>query len=280
LVFIWLGAALLSNTPYKGVNQFVQNSGIVQALNKALPPSPPIIARLNSLVKPLEFPQVFAGTPPKLAPPVAPAGSETVRSAVQEAGESTVRIEAIGCGGRQLGSGWVAGSRLIMTNAHVVAGTESIEVVDTVGRHRARAIYFDPGLDVAILRTSSDLAGKPLEITNGLVDRGQQSVVLGFPGGGDFTAEPSAVTRHLNAQGLNIYNDRLVTRSIYEFQGHVVQGNSGGPVVTGDGVVIGMVFAAAQDNSSFGYALTSPQLQKLIDLVGNKTSQVSVEKCS
>ena len=279
-VSIWLVAALLAGSPFKTINAQIQNSVIVQTLNRSLPAAPPVVARLNGLIQPLDFPQVFVGPPPKLSEPVAPAGSAAVQAAVRSAGRSTVRIEALGCGGIQAGSGWVAREGLVLTNAHVVSGTRSTQIVDTAGRHDATVVYFDPDLDVAVLRTDGKLAGQPLPVASQLVGRGSEAVILGFPGGGEFHAEAAAIARQINAKGLNIYGSRTITRSIYELQGRVVQGDSGGPVVQADGTVVGMTFAAAEDNSNIGYALTSPQLINIINQAQNYYGSANTQGCS
>ncbi len=280
-IIVWLLAGFASSSPSKLVNNQIQNSLVVRTLNKTLPPTPPIIARLNALVQPLDFPRVFAGAPAKLAEPVAPAGSQTVASAVAAAGHSTVRIESLGCEGELLGSGWIASNRLVMTNAHVVAGSHDTEIVDTEGRHAANVVYFDPDLDVALLRSNNDLAGPVLSIDQHYEDRGVEAVILGFPHGGDFHASGSAIAQRITARGLDIYNNDTINRSVYELQGgEVVPGNSGGPAVRGDGTVIGMVFAAAQGNSGVAYALTSPQLQTLVSNNQYDTQSVSTQQCS
>lgn len=276
LMLVWISAALLANSPYKALNKQIQNSWIIQALNSRLPASPPIVARVGSLFSPLDFPQVFVGAPPKLSPPVAPAGSEFVQLAVANAGESTVRIESVGCGQISTGSGFIVKEGMVMTNAHVVAGSTAIEVVDTIGRHRAELIYFDPSTDIAILRTPV-LKGRVLNISNQNYSRGQEAVVLGFPGGGEFNAEPAGITRLLNARGYDIYNERTIERAVYEMRAVVVQGNSGGPVVLSDGTVIGMIFASAQNEQGYGYALTSEELINALKQTG--MSKVSSQKC-
>lgn len=276
LGMLWITAAMLANSPFLALNKQIQNSFIIQSLNSRLPSSPTIIARIGTLFTPLDFPQVFVGAPPKLSPPVAPAGSATVQSAVTAAGESTVRIEASGCGIISAGSGFIVRENLVMTNAHVVAGSTAIEVVDTYGRHRSELVYFDPKTDIAILRTSK-LSAKVLNISSKDYQRGQEAVVLGFPGGGDFHAEPAGIMRLLEARGYDIYGKDQIDRNVYELRANVVQGNSGGPLVLADGTVIGMVFASAQNEAGFGYALTGQDLVAALSGVSN--SKVSSQQC-
>jgi S1-C subfamily serine protease len=60
--------------------------------------------------------------------------------------------------------------------------------------------------------------------------------------------------------GRNIYDAGLVRRDIYELQAVVRPGNSGGPLVTPDGTVIGVIFATSTTNDQIGYALTSTEI--------------------
>lgn len=276
-LFVWIGSAIIISSPFKSFNNYLQDSAIIQYLNKKLPPTPPIINRIDNLVRPLDFPQVFAGVPQKLSDPVAPAGSQAVSLAVQNAGKSTIKIEARGCGNAiSAGSGFIAGEGLVMTNSHVVAGANDITVIDTTGSYTAEVVYFDPRVDIAILKTPK-LSAKALSISANEYQRGQEATILGFPSGGPFYAEPAGITRVLSARGLDIYNQTTITRSVYEFIGNVVQGNSGGPLVLSDGTVIGMIFASAQDNSGYGYALTGREL--ILALNSFDGSPVSTQVC-
>lgn len=264
LIIAWISSAIIATSPFTEVNKQIQDSSIVQFLNKRLPPTPPIINRINKLIKPIDFPKVFAGVPEKLAEPVAPAGSDIVKQAVANAGKSTVRIDARGCGNTiSSGSGFVVGKDLIMTNSHVVAGSDNIAIATTEGEFVGKSVYFDPNMDIAILQTKN-LPLKKLDISNTIYPRGQEAAALGFPGGGSFDAEPIGITRSLTARGFDIYNRNQISRVVYEFVGKVVQGNSGGPLVLADGTVIGMVFASAENEPGFGYGLTGPAINQAI----------------
>ncbi len=277
LIFVWLSSAIIVSSPFKGFNNQIENSSIIQFLNKRLPATPPIIDRVNTLVKPLDFPQVFSGVPQKLSEPVAPAGSESVRLAVEKAGKSTVKIEARGCGNSiSNGSGFIVGDGLVMTNSHVIAGANNISVLDTNGSYQAEPVYFDPAIDIAILKTPK-LSARALNISDKNFARGQEATVLGFPGGGNFSAEPAGITNSIYARGLDIYGQTQITRLVYEFVGNVVQGNSGGPLVLSDGTVIGMVFASSQNNAGYGYALNGADLISALNNISS--SRVSTQAC-
>lgn len=73
---------------------------------------------------------------------------------------ATVRVRADGCGPRtELGTGTSIPDGLVVTAAHVVAGADRIEIVDASGATlAAEVVLFDPDLDVAALRPSTDIS--------------------------------------------------------------------------------------------------------------------------
>lgn len=278
LVIAWLAAAIMSATPSRELNRQINRSAILSAMNHTLPPAPSILSRIATLVSPYSFPQVFIGQEPRPIAPVEPPSSEEVAAAIKAAGRSTVRIESLGCGGQVFGSGFVASDGLVMTNAHVVAGIDNPRVVDASGEHRAQVIYFDPDMDLAILRTSG-LSGPPLAISSDLVSRGTAAVVLGYPGGGPLEGDAAGVLERVSARGRNIYGRGVATRSVYALQTSIESGNSGGPTVLPDGTVIGVVFARAQTDDT-GYAITSDQVLRALRAAQSSDPAVDTGECA
>lgn len=259
LAAVWLIALLLAAGPTQDVARAVNGSAIVRTLINRLPPAPSVFARLQQFIKTTPFPRVFEGLEPIPAGPIDVPGNAVVQGAVNAAGNSTVRVVGVGCGGVQTGSGFVAAPGHVVTNAHVVAGINEPQVEDSNGSHRSVVVLFDPQIDLAVLRTSG-LAGGALPVLNTDADRGQGGAVLGYPGGGRFGAGAAAVLRKFNAIGRDIYGQNLSRRDVYQLQAQIRQGNSGGPFVRQDGVVLGVVFAASTSDTNVGYALTSRQV--------------------
>jgi S1-C subfamily serine protease len=259
LAAVWLVALLLTAGPTRDVARAVNGSAIVRTLINKLPPAPSVFARLQQFIKTTPFPRVFEGLEPIPAGPINVPGNAAVQGAVNAAGSSTVRIVGVGCGGVQTGSGFVAAPGHVVTNAHVVAGISSPQVEDSNGSHRSIVVLFDPQLDLAVLRASG-LAGPALPILNTDADRGQGGAVLGYPAGGRFSAGAAGILRKFNAIGRDIYGQQLSRRDVYQLQAQIRQGNSGGPFVRPDGVVMGVVFAASTSDPNVGYALTSSQI--------------------
>jgi S1-C subfamily serine protease len=131
---------------------------------------------------------------------------------------------------------------------------------------------------MAVLRTT-DLAGPPLVIKEALVPNGTAGAILGFPGGGDFTAGPAAVIDSFKATGRNIYNQGETVREVYSLKGTVRPGNSGGPLVDKDGNVIGMIFAESTTYDSVGYALTTDAILANLNQAKDQNTAVSSGSC-
>ena len=259
LLAAWIVGSMISNTSFTGLSQQVQNSTILRAVDGVLPPAPSLFSRIQRLLNSHGFPQVFAQFAPQPVGPVPLPGDPVLRAAVQAAGRSTVKIEAQGCGELLEGSGFVVAPGTVVTNAHVIAGTARIDVEDQSGVHPATPIYFDPGFDLAVLRTGP-LDGRALTLDPSNVGRGAQGAVLGYPGGGPFTSVPAAVAQRFQAVGRDIYGQGLTTRNVYEVDSNIRAGNSGGPLVEPDGTVVGVVFSRSASDPGIGYALASPDV--------------------
>jgi S1-C subfamily serine protease len=259
LFAVWLMSATFARSAGPALTVAMQGSRILQTLDAQLPPAPDVLARVERSLGINDFPRVFTGLEPTPAPSVTGPNAAAVNAAAAAAQAATVKIEGVGCGGVVEGSGFVAGSNLVATNAHVVAGIASPIVIDSRGTHRATVVVFDPDLDFAVLRTSG-LAAAPLPVSATDQPRGTVGAALGYPGGGGFTVSPAAILTRRTAVGRNIYDTGVVRRAIYELQAVVRPGNSGGPLVTPDGSVVGVIFATSTVNDQVGYALTSSEV--------------------
>lgn len=279
LAAVWLLAIVLAAGPTRSIASAVNDSAIVRTLVSRLPPAPSVFSRLQRFIDTTPFPRVFEGLEPIPAGPIDLPDDPVVQAAVAAAGQSTVRVVGLGCGGVQTGSGFVAGPGLVVTNAHVVAGIDEPVVEDSNGNHRAEAVLFDPQLDIAVLRTDG-LAGQPLGILRTAVDRGQGGAVLGYPGGGQFQAGAAGVLRRFSAVGRDIYGRDLTRRDVYQLQAQIRQGNSGGPFVRDDGVVLGLIFAASTTDDDIGYALTSEEVVPRVEEAQNQTQEVDTGPCA
>ena len=155
---VWILGAVAVHSSGE-VRYEVQRSQILTRLNKALPPSGPL---LNALARFDPFPRIDgprgAG---RRRRPRASARDPQVRAAAG----SVVKILGTACGLGVEGSGWVADDGVVVTNAHVVAGQDDTRVL-LRGKEPAldaTAIAFDPRNDIAVLRVDGlDAPALPL----------------------------------------------------------------------------------------------------------------------
>jgi uncharacterized membrane protein required for colicin V production len=278
LVTVWFLSALANSLPLPNVQQLVAESKIVALLNRKLPSAPTLLDNIGQLVDPNGFPQVFVGNEPNPKSVTLPNLGD-LQAAVTADKASVVKIEGRGCGGIVEGSGFVAKNGFVATNAHVVAGIKRPVVKDSAGIHQATPVWFDPDLDFAVLRVSN-LAGHPLAIDTAQAPSGTPAAVLGYPGGGAFTAGPAAVLDGFTASGRNIYNRRAAARDVYELSADVIPGNSGGPLVNKSGAVIGVIFAESTSYDHVGYALTSAEVQPELAQAVTHNQTVTTGTCA
>lgn len=278
LISVWLAAALITTLPASQVQEDIRGSAIITKLTRALPPAPYVIANLGHLINPNGFPQVFSGAEP--TPTLTNLPSTTsLLPAVAHDELSVVKIEGVGCGGIIEGSGFVVAPGFVATNAHVVAGVAKPHVIDQAGQHEAQAIWFDPDLDFAVLRVDN-LTDAPLSLQTKLVTNNTPASALGYPGGGNFAAQPAVVLDEFTATGRNIYNQGAPDREIYEIQAHIIPGNSGGPLIAADGSVIGIVFAQSTAYNNVGYALTLTKVSPEIQQAQTRNTAISTGTCA
>lgn len=278
LISIWLMAAIINTSSLPTLQSAIRNSKIIGQLNRVLPSAPNLVAKLGRLVDPNGFPDVFIGSEPAPRTDVNLPALGDLAAAVNADKASVVRIQGQGCGGIVSGSGFVVGSGLVATNAHVVAGINRPYVQDAKGNHIGTVVWFDPNLDFAVVRTSG-LAGHSLKINGSSVSNNTPAAVLGYPGGGDFSAKPAVVLDQITAAGRNIYGGGHTLRQVYELKADVIPGNSGGPLVAEDGQVIGVIFAESTSYNRVGYALTSDRLGGIISQASNHAA-VGTGQCA
>ncbi len=277
---IWLAAAVIVSLPSPAAQNQIRQSAIIGALNRTLPPAPDVIASLGRLIDPNGFPQVFAGLEPELPEnTTVPGISAELQSAIDRTKTSVVKVEGLGCGGIVDGSGFVIASDLVATNAHVIAGVEKPYVKDSDGQHSATPVWFDSSLDFAILRVQN-LAGPPLLMSDTIVPPKTLGAVLGYPGGGPLTAGGAQVIDDFTARGRDIYGHNITERKVYSVAAHIIPGNSGGPIISSDGTVFGIVFAQSTVHDDIGYALSTPQVESAINQAQAQNRAVSTGDCA
>ncbi len=183
---------------------------------------------------------------------------------------SGVGVIALGCGtSAAAGSGVVLGvSGQVVTVAHTVAGATSIRVVDAAGaEYPASVVAFEPDADLAVLHVDA-LTAPPLDV--GPPRLGNGTLVRWSLDGG-LSTRPVEITQRLAITIDDIYGSTSVRRSGLEFSGSVVVGDSGGPIVSAEGIVIGIVYARSSSRADTGFATDADEINKLLQAVGNES---------
>lgn len=201
---------------------------------------------------------------------------------VQSVQSSVVKVlgRAEQCSRALEGSGVVYEPGRVLTNAHVVAGTNTvaIEVAPEI-TVTAQVVAYDSAVDVAVLDVP-DLQAPALPLgVDRPVQSGDDAIVLGYPGNGPFTATPARVREEVTLRGPTIYRDAQVERDVYTLRADVREGNSGGPLIAPDGTVIGLIFGAALDTTETGFALTIAQVMPVVNAAEGATAPVETGRC-
>jgi len=145
----------------------------------------------------------------------------------------------------------------------------------------AKVVLYDWQRDIAVLDVPN-LAAKPLKFTDPDHDArtGDSAIVAGFPENGAYDVRAARVRGRIDANGPDIYRQGTVRRDVYSLYATVRQGNSGGPLLTPDGKVYGVVFAKSLDDPDTGYALTADEIRQDIAHGRSATQQVDSKGCA
>jgi S1-C subfamily serine protease len=205
--------------------------------------------------------------PSPLASPIAPddahlldAYSRAVIGTVDRVGPAVVRVERFADDknpGGGVGSGVaISGDGLVLTNSHVVGGATRVRLSFADGSAReARVMGDDPDTDLALLRTDLP-AGTPAAALGDskALRRGQLVVAIGNPLGFESTVTAgvvSALGRSLRATSGRLIDDVIQTDAALN------PGNSGGPLVSTLGEVVGINTAMISRAQGICFAVAS-----------------------
>ncbi|TDQ55361.1 MarP family serine protease [Actinorugispora endophytica] len=283
LLVTWLIGSAVANSAIPMVAGQVQNSRILHAVDAVMPDSAQTwFSTFRKVVDQSAFPQVFSGLGSSEPAEVAePDPSALSTEELRVAGQSVVKVlgTAPSCQRRVEGTGFVYAHERVMTNAHVVAGVEEeLRILTRTGEQlAATVVLYDPQQDLAVLEVPGlDLA--PLEFEQD-AEKGDDAVVAGFPRNNGFTVVPARVRAEQTAQGPDFYHSQQVSRQIYQVRAVVRPGNSGGPLLSPQGTVYGVVFAAATNEDETGYVLTAEEVQANARTGADATTPVSTQEC-
>ncbi|MGH3992924.1 MAG: MarP family serine protease, partial [Pseudonocardiaceae bacterium] len=283
LVVAWLVALPLTSSAYPGLTAGVRDSSVLGFVDQAMPDTlRQLPTELTRLLDVSGFPDVlapFSSTPITDVGPVDPAllDSAVVRNA--QPGVLKVRGRAPSCSRALEGTAFVVAPDRVLTNAHVVAGTNEVAVETVYGELDAEVVGFDPATDVAVLQVPG-LDAPVLPLAPEAATTGTSALVLGYPLDGPYTPSPARVREQISLRGPDIYNTSTIVRDVYTVRAVVRSGNSGGPLLDTSGQVLGMVFGAAVDDEDTGFVLTAEEIADDIAAAPTLTDEVDTEDCA
>ena len=278
---IWLVSLPVAANVGGPVGAAVRESRILGAMDSTAPTwGKQVPEQIAALIDVTGLPPMVSPFETKGAEVADPDPADVDPAVIEALRPSVVHVlgDAETCRRRLSGSGYVAAQDYVITNAHVVAGTNAVEVDTVLGVKDADVVLYNPEVDLAVLHVPS-LGIEPLTPAKHPARSGDGAVVLGFPASGPFTATPARVRDRVTISGPNIYANGRAEREAYTLRGQVRQGNSGGPMVTPDGNVVGVIFGTAVDGSNTGYALTLEQVNAVVGEIGRLTESVDTQNC-
>jgi S1-C subfamily serine protease len=190
--------------------------------------------------------------------------SSAVTKVVERVGPSVVRLDIRHAGRGRAGSGSgviLSPDGLVLTNSHVVQGAKRAEVTVLDGRSLSgRVLGDDPETDLALVRIDEDATLPPAKLGNSKrLKPGEIAIAIGNPFG--FDASVTAGVVSALGRSLRSKNGRLID-DVIQTDAALNPGNSGGPLVSSAGEVIGIntaiiagaqgiCFAVASNTASF-----------------------------
>lgn len=261
MISLWLFLPTLANVPGWAAQQ-TRNSTVVRVVGLVLPDPPNTTEAVSRLIDERGFPRVFEAIRPAPDAGLPPPDSGMSPDVVERVKASTVKIEGEACRRIQEGSGFVVSENVVVTNAHVVAGEDRIEVVRNDGKRLPAAlVVFDAGRDLAVLKV--DRLGLAA-LGRDAGERDEIGAVFGHPNGQDeVRVAPARISDEVPATGNDIYGGRT-QRQVYILAADLEPGDSGGALVNKEGKVIGAAFAIAPDRPDVAYALADEELDAVI----------------
>jgi S1-C subfamily serine protease len=209
-----------------------------------------------------------------------PEGSVDIQTILEDVAESVVTIEtSVAAQGDVFdgaGSGVVlSADGLIMTNAHVIAGSNSITVRTFDGaEHPANLVGSEPGNDLAVIRADGvdDLVPAELGVSESLLV-GEPVIAIG--NALNLGGEPSVTTGIVSAVNRSIDGPDGRLSDLIQTDAAINPGNSGGPLVDSTGAVIGLNTAIIENSQNIGFAIAIDSAKPIIEQLQEGNGEIT-----
>jgi S1-C subfamily serine protease len=281
LLVAWALGVAISGSRIGGVTPLVRSSTVLAGVDDRLPAqADQVLQAFNNVVGSTFFPRYLEPFAPERIVEVE-AGDERMLTDpdVLAAQASVLKITGSNdCGRGVEGTGFLYAPGRLMTNAHVVAGMDEPEVQLADGAVPAKVVHYDPDLDVAVLALEAD--GLPSLGFDAGAEPTDAVAVLGYPLDGPYDVQSGRIRAQQRLRSPDIYGEGAVIREVLSLRALVRPGNSGGPVVSSDGRVVGLIFAASVTDDDTGYALTAEQVSESAAIGQRVSRSVDTGDCA
>nr|WP_258562776.1 MarP family serine protease [Nocardioides sp. MAH-18] len=281
LLVAWALGVAISGSRIGSITPLVRDSTVLGEVDELLPESANgALQAFNNVVGTSFFPRYLEPFAPERIVEVGPGPRRLLSDPqVEQAATSVVKIRGTNdCGRGVEGSAFLYATNRLMTNAHVVAGVDDPEVDLGDTTLPADVVYYNPDIDVAVL--AYDSGDSPTLDFDRTAGAGTGVAVLGYPEDGPYDVQPARIRAQQRLRSPDIYGNGTVIRDVYSIRGLIRPGNSGGPLVSGRGDVVGVVFAASVNDRDTGYALTAGQVSDAASAGISSASEVSTGGCA
>jgi S1-C subfamily serine protease len=263
LVVAWVLGVAVSGSALPGIGKQVRSSSVLSEVDDVMPnAADEALQAFNEVVGSSFFPRYLEPFAPERIIEVGPPSDKVARDPqVRTARASVLKVRGENdCGRGVEGTGFVYSPGRVMTNAHVVAGVDDPYVLVGEQEVPAKVVHYDPDLDVAVL--SVEGLSRPFLRFDKSGESRDDAAVLGYPNDGPYNVQAARIRGEQRLRSPDIYGSGTVIREVFSIRSLVRPGNSGGPLLSTDGDVYGVIFAASVTDRDTGYALTAEQVSE------------------
>ena len=281
LVVSWALGVAVSGAKLPWVSDQVRESAVLKRVDDMMPArAVSALDSFNDVVGSSFFPRYLEPFAPERIIEVGPPPGKIARDPdVRRAAASVVKIRGENSCNRGVeGTGFLYSPDRIMTNAHVVAGVDDPNVVVGDTEVPATVVHYDDDLDVAVLAVQD--VGRPFLRFDFDGQERDPGAVLGYPQDGPYDVQSARIRSEQRLRSPDIYGQGTVVREVFSLRALVRPGNSGGPLVSGDGEVLGVIFAASVTDDETGYALTAEQVRESAARGKLSADEVDTGRCA
>jgi hypothetical protein len=196
---------------------------------------------------------------------------------VKRVRSGVVRIEVTTCQGKDIGTGFLLGPQLVATVEHVVDGATKIALKQN-GKVVGHGVVIgeDTARDVALVHSDTPISGYRFALSSRAPQLGEDVAAIGFPFG-----LPLTVTRG-SVSGLDrtIPIANLKRQKLVQTDAPVNPGNSGGPLMTDTGTVVGLVDLGTTQANGLAFAVSAKVAAPLLQAWRNAPQAVAAATCA